>query len=190
MNVIDQNFVQGFIRMCSDGYRQGWHERNGGNLSYRIRPEEITDIQDQLNEHGVWFPIGAEVPSLKDEFFLVTGSGKYFRNVELDPENNLAIIKIDETGKNYQIQWGLAGGGKPTSELPSHLMNHAVKKACTKGLYRVVYHAHTSEMLTPLPSACQAPSHWLAAEAAPQKKFSGKLFSFFIGLLLFFDLLN
>ena len=147
MNVIDQSFVQGFIRMCSDGYRQGWHERNGGNLSYRIRPEEMMEIRDQLDEHGAWFPIGADVPSLKDEFFLVTGSGKYFRHVELDPESNLAIIKIDEAGKNYQIQWGLVCGGKPTSELPSHLMNHAVKKACTKGRYRVVYHAHTTNII-------------------------------------------
>ena len=147
MSVLDQDFVQDFIRMCADGYHQGWHERNGGNLSYRILPEEIAVICDQLNESGEEFPIGTEVPSLKNEFFLVTGSGKYFRNVELDPENNLAIIKIDETGKNYQIQWGLADGGKPTSELPSHLMNHAVKKACTKGLYRVVYHAHTTNVI-------------------------------------------
>ena len=27
--------VRGFIRMCTDGWEQGWHERNGGNLTYR-----------------------------------------------------------------------------------------------------------------------------------------------------------
>ena len=32
MNVTDAKFVQGFVRMCSDGWEQGWHERNGGNL--------------------------------------------------------------------------------------------------------------------------------------------------------------
>ncbi len=25
--------MQDFIRMCSDGWEQGWHERNGDNLS-------------------------------------------------------------------------------------------------------------------------------------------------------------
>ena len=29
--------VKGFIRMCNDGWLQGWHERNGGNLTYRLR---------------------------------------------------------------------------------------------------------------------------------------------------------
>ena len=32
--------VRGFIRMCTDGWEQCWHERNGGNLTYRMRPEE------------------------------------------------------------------------------------------------------------------------------------------------------
>ena len=29
------------------------------------------------------------------------------------------------------------------SELPSHLMNHEVKKEVSGGLHRVIYHAHT-----------------------------------------------
>ena len=34
MNFLDAEFVQEFIRMANDGWEQGWHERNGGNLSY------------------------------------------------------------------------------------------------------------------------------------------------------------
>ena len=30
-----KEFVDGFIRMADDGWQQGWHERNGGNLSFR-----------------------------------------------------------------------------------------------------------------------------------------------------------
>ena len=26
-----------FIKICTDGYNQGWNERNGGNLSYRLK---------------------------------------------------------------------------------------------------------------------------------------------------------
>lgn len=33
-------FVADFVRMCAEGWRMGWHERNGGNASYRLRAEE------------------------------------------------------------------------------------------------------------------------------------------------------
>ena len=36
MKILDSKFVRGFIKMANDGYLQGWHERNGGNLSYRL----------------------------------------------------------------------------------------------------------------------------------------------------------
>ena len=34
--IYDVANVKGFIRMCNDGWLQGWHERNGGNLTYRM----------------------------------------------------------------------------------------------------------------------------------------------------------
>lgn len=37
MKFLEAEFVKGFIRMCDDGWNQGWHERNGGNLSYRVK---------------------------------------------------------------------------------------------------------------------------------------------------------
>ncbi len=147
MDILKLEFITGFIRLCDDGFNQGWHERNGGNLTYRVKDEEIAPVLSMMKTDGAWVEIGTEVPSLANEYFLVTGSGKYFRNVALDPENNIAIIKIDETGTKYQIQWGLNDGGKPTSELPSHLMNHAVKKAASNGTHRVIYHAHTTNVI-------------------------------------------
>ena len=39
MKILESKFVQGFIRMADDGWQQGWHERNGGNLSYRVKPD-------------------------------------------------------------------------------------------------------------------------------------------------------
>mgnify|MGYP000618509620 CR=1 FL=1 len=120
MKILESKFVQGFIKMADDGYQQGWHERNGGNLSYRLKAEEVEMIRPRLNAPGKWTPIGVEVPGLAGEFFLVTGSGKYFRNIIVDPEVCLAIIELDETGTNYRIRWGLVEGGRPTSELPTH----------------------------------------------------------------------
>lgn len=147
MNVTDAKFVQGFIRMCDDGWQQGWHERNGGNLTYRMREEEVAEVVDCLDRSGEWKPIGTEVPGLAGEFFLTTGSGKYFRNVILDPADSLGIVEIDAAGENYRLCWGFVNGGRPTSELPSHLMNHEVKKAATDGAHRVIYHCHATNVI-------------------------------------------
>ena len=48
MKFIDAEFVKGFIRMANDGWEQGWHERNGGNLSYRVKPEEIESVKENF----------------------------------------------------------------------------------------------------------------------------------------------
>ena len=127
MKFLDAEFVQGFIRMANDGWEQGWHERNGGNLSYRVKPEEVESVKENF-EAKEWKPIGTSVPNLAGEYFLVTGSGKYFRNVIIKPEDSICMIEVDDKGENYRIVWGLVNGGRPTSELPSHLMNHEVKK--------------------------------------------------------------
>ena len=147
MRILESKFVQGFIKMADDGYKQGWHERNGGNLSYRLKESEVESIRARLNAPGDWTPIGTSVPGLAGEFFMVTGTGKYFRNISVDPEVCVAIIELDDIGENYRIRWGLVEGGGPTSELPTHLMNHEVKKRVTGGRHRVIYHAHTTNTI-------------------------------------------
>lgn len=147
MKVLEAKFVQDFIKMTDDAFRMNWHERNGGNLSYRLKEEEVELIRPRLNPPTEWGSIGTEVPGLSGEFFLVTGSGMYFRNIIVDPEVCLAIIELDEKGENYRIRWGLVEGGRPTSELPTHLMNHEVKKRLTNGKHRVIYHAHTTNTI-------------------------------------------
>lgn len=146
MKILDAEFVKGFIRMADDGWQQGWHERNGGNLSYRVKHEEVEQIQENFVA-GEWNDIGTTVVELSGEYFLVTGSGKYFRNVIIHPEDSIGLIEIDETGTKYRIVWGFVNGGRPTSELPSHLMNHEVKKRKSDGKYRVIYHAHTTNII-------------------------------------------
>ena len=99
-------------------------------------------MREYLSAEGEWRKIGTAVPGLAGEYFMVTGSGKYFRNVSLKPEDSTCIIELDEKGENYRILWGMVNGGRPTSELPSYLMNHEVKKAASGGMHRVIYHAH------------------------------------------------
>lgn len=147
MNILEQEFIKGFIRMCSDGFEQGWHERNGGNLTYRMKDEEVKCVQSVFSYQRAWEDIGTEVPELANEYFLVTGSGKYFRNVELAPEANIGIVEIDEIGTKYRVVWGLIHEAVPTSELPTHLMNHAIKKVVTDDQHRVIYHCHTTNVI-------------------------------------------
>lgn len=145
MKFTDAKFVQGFLRMADDGWNLGWHERNGGNLSYRVKKEEVEAVKAFFSE-GKWQPIGTTVPLLKNEYFLVTGSGKFFRNCLSNPEDSICMIELDDKGENYRIVWGLVNGGRPTSELPSHLMNHEVKAKIDPS-YRVIYHAHTTNII-------------------------------------------
>ena len=143
---MDTKLKKDFIKICTDGWLQGWHERNGGNLSYRMKQEEVDEVKSLLNEDGDWVEIGTEVPALANEYFMVTGSGKYFRNVELNFEENVSIIKLNEDGTKYKIVYGLVNGGIPTSELPSHLMNLEVIKQRDEEL-RVVYHCHPANIV-------------------------------------------
>lgn len=147
-NIQDIEFMQSFMRTTLDAYVKGWHERNGGNLTYRLTPNEVEEAKQFFNEGGELKPIGGvNVKNLAGEYFLVTGSGKYFRNVTLNPVDNAGIIKIDESGDNYQVLWGLEHGARPTSELASHLMNHSVKFDVTNGLHRVILHSHATNVI-------------------------------------------
>lgn len=152
MKVLDAEFAQGFFRMCGDGFDQGWHERNGGNLSYRMKPEEVAEVKDDLEKYegsvqdGTWQDIGTEVPTLANEYFMVTGSGKYMRNIKIAPQDNVSIIRVDETGTKFSIVWGMNKGGRPTSELPTHLMNLEVLKKRDSEI-RVVYHCHPTNII-------------------------------------------
>lgn len=144
MDILEQTFIKGFISLCNEGASHNWHERNGGNLSYRLKEEEITAIKDVIEFDREFKPIGTEVERLAGQYFLVTGSGRFFSNVKEDPENSIGIIQIDETGKNFRVVWGLINGGRPTSELPTHLMNHQAK--LDKG-HRVIYHCHPANVI-------------------------------------------
>ena len=69
MVVTNAEFIQGFIRLTDDAFKKCWHERNGGNLSYRIKPEEIEEIKSELKAPTNWIPIGVSVPNLANECF-------------------------------------------------------------------------------------------------------------------------
>ena len=148
MAITDIEVMQNYIRMCGDGWEQGWHERNGGNLTYRMRPEEVEQCRPYFKDTpGEWVDMGVQADNLRGEFFISTGSGKYFRNVPLAPQDNICIVEINAAGDAWRIVWGLEKGGRPTSEFPSHFLNHSVRKEATGGACRVIYHAHPANLI-------------------------------------------
>lgn len=143
-DIFGVKIIDEYIHMCNDGVRQGWHERNGGNLTYRMKPEEVEECRRYFKEvPGEWVEMGVQADNLRGEYFISTGSGKFLQNVNFRPQNNICIVQINEAGDSYRIVWGLEKGGKPTSEFPTHFMNHSVRKRVTNGENRVIYHAHT-----------------------------------------------
>lgn len=140
-------FIKNFKKTTQDAWLKGWHERNGGNLSYRIKTEDVVEASQFFDESTSWSDIGVTVDNLSGEYFMVTGSGKYLRNMASQLEENAGIIKISEDGKKYKIVWGLLNDAQPTSELPAHLMNHSVKFEKTNGRHRVVMHSHTTNLI-------------------------------------------
>ena len=148
MSMTDLSVMRRYIRMCEDGWLQGWHERNGGNLTYRLTAAEYGECLAFVNPTpGPWVSLGVTAKNLAGEHFIATGSGKYFRNVALNPEDSLCLVEISAAGDQYRILWGLVNGGRPTSEFPTHIMNHSVRVAATAGACRVIYHAHTPSVI-------------------------------------------
>ena len=146
--VENQPFMKGFVRLCADGWLQGWHERNGGNLTYRMTDDEIKACKPFFNANpDEWVNMGVQADNLRGAYFVTTGSGRYMRNVQLDPAHNVGIVEINEAGDAWRIVWGLTDGGKPTSEFPSHFMNHSVRVDATNGECRVIYHAHPDNVI-------------------------------------------
>ena len=148
MGMLDISIVKKYIRMADDGWHQGWHERNGGNLTYRLKAEEVAEMAPFFDaEPRPWVSMGVTGENLAGEYFLSTGSGKFFRNVITDPEDSICVVEINDKGDSYRIRWGLVNGGKPTSEFPSHYMNHCVRARATNGEHRVIYHAHPANII-------------------------------------------
>lgn len=140
--------VEGFIRLCTDGWEQGWHERNGGNLTYRMKKEDVDAARPFFDETPrPWVNMGVQADNLAGEYFITTGSGRFMRNVQLDAAANIGIVEINDKGDSWRIVWGLSNGARPTSEFPSHFMNHSVRKEVTGGANRVIYHCHPANII-------------------------------------------
>lgn len=150
-DVLTAPFVEEMKRTTANMYRLGWDERNGGNISYRLDEKEVAEYLDLDNVIRTIPLMGVNEASfdaspLKGQIFIVTGTGKYFKNVESDPETNLGIVRIADSGKSVDLLWGFKDGGRPTSEFPAHMMSH-IARLKVDPENRVVMHCHPTNTL-------------------------------------------
>lgn len=138
-------FVEEMKKTTANMYRMGWDERNGGNISVLLDSDEVGEYLD-LNHVIRTIPTGFDATALIGKIFIVTGTGKYFKNVMDDPETNLGIIRIAQDGTTAELLWGYKDGGKFTSELPAHLMSH-IKRLEVNPNNRVIMHTHPTNLL-------------------------------------------
>ncbi len=144
-DIMTAPFVEEMRKTTANMYRLGWDERNGGNISYMLETEQVAEYLDLTSVIRL-IPLGFDAKKLSGKIFIVTGTGKYFKNVDGDPENNLGIIRIAEDGVNAELLWGYKDGGSFTSELPAHLMSHMARLEVDPE-NRVIMHTHPTYTL-------------------------------------------
>ena len=93
MSVFTAECIERFERMCMDGFEQGWHEANGGNLTYRMTEKDVEACKDDFEFSRPWVEMGVQADNLKGAYFLTTGSGKFMRNVPLYPAECLGSYR-------------------------------------------------------------------------------------------------
>ena len=145
MNIENAPFMTEMRKITREMYRLGWDERNGGNISILLDADEVAEYLD-LSGVLRTLPLGFDAAPLAGRLFLVTGTGKYFRNVYDDPETNLGVLWITPDGKNADLLWGYRDGGRFTSEFPAHLMSH-IARLSEDPEHRVVMHCHPTNTL-------------------------------------------
>lgn len=145
--ILSSWFVQGMIKATSDMWLKGWDERNGGNVSLRLDAKDVTPYESDFTPTPRHEVLSLAMPELAGCWFIMTGSGKFFRNVQLDPADTLVLLQVDDDGKGYRIFWGLTGGGLPTSELAAHFQSHIVRMAASQGRDRIIMHCHATNLI-------------------------------------------
>mgnify|MGYP001205384931 CR=1 FL=1 len=143
-SILNAPFVKNMMKTTYDMWRLGWDEINAGNISLMLEENEIAPYLN-ITRIVRSFELNFQAKELGGRYFLVTGSGKYFRKVIENPEQCLGIVRVTPDGKKAELLWGLSDGGKPTSELASHFMSHIVRMKNPD--HRVIMHTHPTHLV-------------------------------------------
>ena len=144
-DILASPFIVEMVRTTTNMYAHGWDERNGGNISVLLDEAQLQDYLD-LSCVIRTLETGFSAPGLDGRYFLVTGTGKYFKNVQYAPDVNLGIVRLADGGQTAELLWGLTDGGRFTSEFPAHMMSH-IARLSVDPENRIVMHCHPDNLL-------------------------------------------
>lgn len=139
-------FIQAMIKATTDMWNKGWDERNGGNVTLRLLDSDVASYADELPIKRTQL-MTQYVPELAGQYYLATGSGRFFRNIQIDPEHNIGIFRVGADGHTLEILWGFGDCGGPTSEIAAHLQSHSVRQALVGDKQRVIMHCHVTNVI-------------------------------------------
>lgn len=144
-DILTYKVVRDVVKILDRMYKMGWDERNGGNVSYLLDENELREYLD-INHVIREYPINFDAKELAGRYFLMTGTGKYFRNAIDEPDKTLGVVRVSENGLNAQIIWGFSDGGRSTSETYAHLMCHIARLKVNPN-NRLIMHCHPTNLL-------------------------------------------
>ena len=125
-------------------YKHNWDERNGGNLSIIVSEEEVLEITKDLSIKRT-FTTDFDMTSITSKYFLITGTGSYFKNMKKAPDENLGLVKVLDKN-TLGLVWGFSKGGAPTSEHPTHLICH-MERLKKDHEHKVIIHSHLTNLI-------------------------------------------
>lgn len=142
------DFVAEFIDLAQRGSAMGWHEANGGNASLWLTEQQRKAVAPFLDgQSSDWVMLEQPVPGLASELVLTTAAGCRMDGLRKGGANCLGIVELDISGSAWRSVFGFANGARPTSELNGHLLVLESRGRATNGVFRLVYHAHPTEMV-------------------------------------------
>jgi len=130
-------------RTARDIWLKGWAEAGAGNISVRVDPAAV-DLKRAAR--GRWVDI-QETPGLKGRVLFMTAGGSLFRTLREDPFTGCGLLEIDAEGRRCRTLVGFHHGGKPSSEMPSHLTAHEALVQCGREECKAIVHCHASSLL-------------------------------------------
>ena len=121
-NIFGVRIIEEYVHMCHDGVRQGWHERNGGNLTYRMKPEEVTECRPYFRERpGDWVDIGVQAENLKGEYFIPPAAESFCRMWTLSPRTISALWRSTMPATNTALSGDWKRAASPPVSFPPTL---------------------------------------------------------------------
>lgn len=84
MNISNSKFIQEIKETTINMYSLGWNERSAGNISVHLKDEEVAPYLSELSDIRK-FPLPITFKELAGKYFVITGIGRYFKNISKNP---------------------------------------------------------------------------------------------------------